>query len=247
MVSQQHFLNFGYASSQARVTVLLLHYSLPALPREEGSGDALPANCKDFVDLLLSFLTLPMGCIVKLLSGPPLLPSQATNSVGLTSSIPQTAGKNLHGKACTGIASIHESVVQMEDSLLQVDKGLLLDALPQVPPVCFKLLPFSSRKDARKDVNYYCCGVSCNFLTRRSRFKCPRHKRKMTTLSCQVLESERQNPEGQADSAVGQRCHLRGVLPGSKAFGVPVCHHRQVGNSSKLRRQRTCELEAAPI
>ncbi|KAL2613757.1 hypothetical protein R1flu_025449 [Riccia fluitans] len=70
----------------------------------------------DFVDLLLSFLTLPMGCKVNLLSGPSLLPSKESISAGLISPTPQTAPKNLYGKAWSSVANIYQSVFKVETS-----------------------------------------------------------------------------------------------------------------------------------
>lgn len=158
---------------------------------------------KDFVDLLLSFLTLPIGSIVKLLSDASLLKSQesisAAGSKDGAKGAPREASRGWGTAApLSAMSSVYDSVVKMDDSLLRVDKSVLLDSRPPIP-TCARLLPFAPLEEDMKEVNYFCCGVSCHFVSRKFGAKCPRHKRKMETL-CKMVDSD---VERQGDSRFG--------------------------------------------
>jgi hypothetical protein len=155
---------------------------------------------KDFVDMLVGFLTLPMGCIIKLLSQAALIhkPEMYSPAPALPlpmSPLPYTpSSKKVNKEKCnehfamTSISNVFDSVVRLEDSRMVTDKKCLLDPKPTNGFVG-KLLssinptPEVSTSGSVSQHNYYGCGQQCSFVTAVPGTKCPKHKsKKMETL-----------------------------------------------------------------
>lgn len=155
---------------------------------------------KDFVDMLVGFLTLPMGCIIKLLSQAALIhkPEMYCPAPALPlamSPLPYTpSSKKVNKEKCnehfamTSISNVFDSVVRLEDSRMVTDKKCLLDPKP-TNGFGGKLLssinptPEVSTSGSVSQHNYYGCGQQCSFVTAVPGTKCPKHKsKKMETL-----------------------------------------------------------------
>lgn len=161
---------------------------------------------KDFVDMLVGFLTLPMGCIVKLLTQAAMIHKPETYVVVLAPSsppllmppsLPYTPSPKKAKQKCnehfamTSISNVFDSVVRFEASTMVIDKKCLLDPKP-MNGFAGKLLSsinstpkggvLASGSLSQSD-NYYGCGQKCSFVTTILGTKCPKHKsRKMETI-----------------------------------------------------------------
>jgi hypothetical protein len=179
---------------------------------------------KDFVDMLVGFLTLPMGCIVKLLtqaamihkpetyvvvlapSSPPPPPLLMPPSLPYTPSPKKAKQKCTEHFAMTSISNVFDSVVRFEASKMVIDKKCLLDPKP-TNGFAGKLLSsinstpeggvLASGSFSQSD-NYYGCGQKCSFVTTVLGTKCPKHKsRKMETIMKLVEDLESLEAEEQ--------------------------------------------------
>lgn len=146
---------------------------------------------KDFVDTLMGFLTLPMGCIIKLLEEASMIhrpecgiapPLQASPT------IKPKKGKNDSSEHffMSSISNIFESVVRLDTKEMSADKKCLVDPKPAIPFGAGKLLSLTvtpSTTDrstvSTEPRNYYGCGNACSFYTSGPATKCPKHKKKM--------------------------------------------------------------------
>lgn len=174
---------------------------------------------KDFVDILLSFLTLPLGGIVRLLSG--------GNSDG-TQPEPDEA-----------IFKMADSVQTMDDEKFCTSKKSLLDPQEAVGFVS-KLLeadggePGSESGPSSSDCGavYYSCGMvpHCACITQKLGRRCPRHGRKMQTL-CKFVEGADSNPKNSGSKQPVEKGFVRdagrffvtdnlGIYPGSKSLAL---------------------------
>ena len=145
---------------------------------------------KDFVDMLMGFLTLPLSCLVRVLTQgamihkpgedpqtPPGSPGSSPSSPGRSSVI------NLHF-ALTAIANVFDSVAKMEDDKMAVDKSTLLNAKPTFPYGAGKLLktkgiPKEGEEMVHPDSGMFSCGAACNFYSAIPTSLCPKHKKLM--------------------------------------------------------------------
>lgn len=156
---------------------------------------------KDFVDTLMGFLTLPVGCIVKLLEQASMIhrpeckiaPRPSTPLV-FPPDCPYTPGpkkgKNDAGEhfAMSSISNVFESVVKLDSKEMSMDKMCLVDPKPAVPFGAGKLLnlntaPTPSSENSAENVeaaSYYCCGNACSLYSTSANTKCPKHKKKMS-------------------------------------------------------------------
>lgn len=158
---------------------------------------------KDFVDTLMGFLTLPVGCIIKLLEAASMIhrpecklappPSAPLVFPPGTPYTPRPKKeKNDAGEhfAMSSIANILDSVVKLNDRAMAADKNCLVDPKPATPFGAGKLLllhntPRSSNDQATQRSGvamYYGCGNPCSFYSTTSATKCPKHKKKMSVL-----------------------------------------------------------------
>ncbi len=176
---------------------------------------------KDFVDMLVGFLTLPMGCIVKLLTQAGMIHKPETYVVVLAPSsppllmppsLPYTPSPKKAKQKCnehfamTSISNVFDSVVRFEASTMVIDKKCLLDPKP-MNGFAGKLLSsinstpkggvLASGSFFQSD-NYYGCGQKCSFVTTILGTKCPKHKsRKMETILKLVEDLESPEAEEQ--------------------------------------------------
>lgn len=157
---------------------------------------------KDFVDMLMGFLTLPVGCIVKLLEQASMIhrpeckvaPRPSTPLV-FPPDCPYTPapkkGKNDSGEhfAMSSISNVFESVVRLDNKEMSMDKNCLVDPKPASPFGAGKLLDLhnvpapNSTENSTESVdvaNYYSCGNACSFYATTPATKCPKHKKKMS-------------------------------------------------------------------
>lgn len=156
---------------------------------------------KDFVDTLMGFLTLPVGCIVKLLEQASMIhrpecklaPRPSTPLV-FPPDCPYTPapkkGKNDSGEhfAMSSISNVFESVVRLDDKEMSTAKNGLVDPKPAIPFGAGKMLylhntPAPSTENSTESVdvaNYYSCGNACSFYATTPATKCPKHKKKMS-------------------------------------------------------------------
>lgn len=156
---------------------------------------------KDFVDTLMGFLTLPVGCIVKLLEEASMIhrpeckiaPRPSTPLV-FPPDCPYTPGpkkgKNDSGEhfAMSSISNVFESVVRLDNKEMSMDKNCLVNPMPAVPFGAGKLLnlnpaPTTSSENSTENVeaaSYYGCGNACSFYATSANTKCPKHKKKMS-------------------------------------------------------------------
>lgn len=159
---------------------------------------------KDFVDMLMGFLTLPIGCIVKILAEATMIHRPEVHNAPLPTppltfppTLPYTPGgkkeKDKYNEhfAMTAIANVFDSVARLEDTRMSVDKKCLLDPKPAILFGAGKLLDLHNTPKAEDLTQsssssgapmYYGCGMACNFSTARPATKCPKHKKKMETL-----------------------------------------------------------------
>ncbi|KAH8959816.1 hypothetical protein BDL97_06G097400 [Sphagnum fallax] len=185
---------------------------------------------KDFVDMLVGFLTLPMGCIIKLLSQAalihkpemycpaPALPLAMSPLPYTPSSKKVNRGKCNEHFAMTSISNVFDSVVRLEDSRMVTDKKCLLDPKPTNGFVG-KLLssinptPEVSTSGSVSQHNYYGCGQQCSFVTAVPGTKCPKHKsKKMETLFKIVEDIENLEAE---EALGGRHCAAPVCIPPS--------------------------------
>ena len=145
---------------------------------------------KEFVDMLMGFLTLPLSCLVRVLAEaamihrpgvgadtPPASPSSGSRSPG------KKPESDPH-YALSAIANVWESVANMEDDKMAVDKSTLLNAKPTFPFGAGKLLntkgpPKEGEEMVHPDSGMYSCGAACPFHTSVATNKCPKHKKIM--------------------------------------------------------------------
>lgn len=215
---------------------------------------------KEFVDLLLGFLTLPLGCVVKLLTEGSLLEPQELSSSGalerLGLSSAQSTNSSSHGRAphprerqkdaaappppLTSIANLYESVAKMEDPCLCVDKALLLDPRP-VAAFGGRLLPvFPMKAKKEKAIEYYCCGIACNFLCPKQGAKCPRHKRKMET-PCKTVDEEIE-PEAPSNWHAGYAKEGQFIITNTLEI-YPSSAIKSLMNLNMLKSERVSDLD----
>ncbi|CAK9255492.1 unnamed protein product [Sphagnum jensenii] len=190
---------------------------------------------KDFVDMLVGFLTLPMGCIVKLLTQAAMIHKPETYVVVLAPSsppllmppsLPYTPSPKKAKQKCnehfamTSISNVFDSVVRFEASTMVIDKKCLLDPKP-MNGFAGKLLSsinstpeggvLASGSFSQSD-NYYGCGQKCSFVTTILGTKCPKHKsRKMETILKLVEDLESPEAEEQQQQ-VATRKSVKGEL-----------------------------------
>ncbi|CAM6070807.1 unnamed protein product [Sphagnum tenellum] len=200
---------------------------------------------KDFVDMLVGFLTLPMGCIVKLLTQAAMIHKPETYVVVLAPSsppllmppsLPYTPSPKKAKQKCnehfamTSISNVFDSVVRFEASTMVIDKKCLLDPKP-MNGFAGKLLSsinstpkggvLASGSFSQSD-NYYGCGQKCSFVTTILGTKCPKHKsRKMETILKLVEDLE--SPEAEEQ----QQQESRGLNCEPFIFGPPSPPNRR--------------------
>lgn len=148
---------------------------------------------KDFVDSLLGFLTLPMGCIIKLLEEASMIhrpeckvaPPPAAAGKPYTPRPKQGKNDSCEHFSMSSISNIFESVVRLDTKEMSTDKRCLVDPRPTIPFGAGKLLALpatpgsSDRSSLTESPSYYGCGGPCNFYTSSAGTKCPKHKKKM--------------------------------------------------------------------
>ncbi|CAM6106853.1 unnamed protein product [Calypogeia fissa] len=241
------------ASEEVRLRVTLLYSKV--------TGEVLCLETgKDFVDLLLGFLTLPLGCILKLLMEGSLVEPQELSSVEEKLGFIRVAqsggfGHSKDGRLhhlrekreevapLTSIANLCESVAKMEDTYFCVDKALLLDPRP-IAVFGGKLLPVSPltvKKD--KTTEYFCCGIACNFLCPKQGAKCPRHKRKMDT-PCKTVDEEELG--GQTNAYTGYAREGQFIITNTLDI-YPSSAIKSLMHLSMLKSERVSDLDNIEI
>ena len=182
---------------------------------------------KDFVDTLMGFLTLPLGCIIKLLEEASMIhrpeckiapPPSPTFPPGLPCTPAPKKGGNESGEhfSMSSISNIFGSVVRLDNKEMSTNKTCLVDPKPLTPFGAGKLLNLHNNPRSGTDQsttsseasNYYGCGNACSFYTTNPATKCPKHKKKMSTAfkavePAQASGDDASNP-GDANSQV---CH----------------------------------------
>lgn len=145
---------------------------------------------KEFVDMLMGFLTLPVSCMVRVLNGAAMIhrPDELKVPPVIPASVPYTPGpkKSDPHFALAAIANVFDSVARLEDDKMAVDKNTLLQAKPTFPFGAGKLLktrgvPNEGEELVHPDSGFFSCGAACNFSTAVAATKCPKHKKPMTT------------------------------------------------------------------
>ena len=157
---------------------------------------------KDFVDTLMGFLTLPVGCIIKLLEAASMIHRPECKIAPPLSAplvfppgLPYTPGpkkaKNHAGEhfAMSSVANILDSVVKLNNEAMTIDKSALVDPKPATRFGAGKILNLhntphtisdESTQGSSVDAMHYGCGNACSFYTTTSGAKCPKHKKKMS-------------------------------------------------------------------
>lgn len=145
---------------------------------------------KDFVDMLIGFLTLPISCLVRVLNGAALIhrPDELKASPVIPPNVPYSPGpkKSDPHFALVAIANVFDSVARLEDDKMAVDKGALLQARPTLAFGAGKLLktrgvPKEGEELVHPDSGLFSCGAACNFATSAAATKCLKHKKPMIT------------------------------------------------------------------
>lgn len=177
---------------------------------------------KDFVDTLMGFLTLPVGCIIKLLDeatmihrpeckiAPPLPPTSLPGTR-------DTSGGNESGEhfSMSSISNIFGSVVRLDNREMSSNKDCLVDPKPLTPFGAGKLLDLHDTPRSSTDrstmsselSNYYGCGNACSFYTTNPATKCPKHKKKMGTLF-KIVEPGHAGSGGDASNPGDANSHV---------------------------------------
>nr|PNR46910.1 hypothetical protein PHYPA_014030 [Physcomitrium patens] len=167
---------------------------------------------KEFVDMLMGFLTLPISCLVRVLAeasmihkpdeikSPPIVPASVSNNLAPMKSDPHFA--------LSAISNVFESVVKMKNDKMAVDKRTLLQAQPTFPFGAGKLLktkstPTKSEEMVHPDSGFYNCGVACNYATAIIQTTCPKHKQPMITAIKMVEESPVESTVKKTTEAAG--------------------------------------------
>jgi hypothetical protein len=163
---------------------------------------------KEFVDFLLAFLTLPVGCIVKLLGDASMLMRVHSSSDDdgplqqSSSSTPNNSSTIMEvmedNKVMTSMANVFDSVQRFENSRMCINKKFLLDPKPLGGHGASLLAAMTtaaaedlSGNDGGKGRNltagYFRCGHACIFMTSKFGTTCPKHNRRMET-KCQIIQ-----------------------------------------------------------
>lgn len=213
--------------SDAETAELCCNCGMPPLPRIETipitllfSKVSRQVVCveagKDFVDMLMGFLTLPIGCIVRLLAEAtmihkpeahlPPMPAPLTFPPNLPyTPRPKKQDEKISNHfAMSSICNVFDSVHRLEENRMCIDKSCLLDPKPTILFGAGKLLnlhntPSSSEEETQQSSSsglptYYGCGMACNFATAKQASKCPKHKRKMNTAFVVVEDMAPEDP-----------------------------------------------------
>ncbi|KAG0592993.1 hypothetical protein KC19_1G296400, partial [Ceratodon purpureus] len=145
---------------------------------------------KEFVDMLMGFLTIPISCLVRVLNNAAMIhrPDEIKIPPKIPESVPYTPGpkKSDPHFALTAIANVFDSVAKLEAEKMTVDKNTLLQAKPTFPFGAGKLLktkgaPKEGEEMHYPDSGFFSCGAACNFSTAIANTKCPKHKKPMLT------------------------------------------------------------------
>jgi hypothetical protein len=145
---------------------------------------------KEFVDMFMGFLTLPLSCMVRVLTEGAMLhkPGEELKTPpGSPGSSPSSPGRSSQSNphfAFTAIANIFDSVAKMENDKMAVDKSTLLNAKPTFPFGAGKLLntkgiPKKGEELVHPDSGMFSCGAACTFYTAVANSLCPKHKKPM--------------------------------------------------------------------
>lgn len=142
---------------------------------------------KDFVDMIMGFLTLPLSCVVRVFTAGAMIHNELKTPRGSPVSGPSSPERKPESNphfAFTAIANIFDSVATMEDDKMAVDKGTLLNAKPTFPFGAGKLLntkgiPKEGEEMVHPDSGMFFCGAACNFATAVATTKCPKHNKVM--------------------------------------------------------------------
>lgn len=167
---------------------------------------------KDFVDILLGFLTLPMGCIIKLLEEASMIHRPECKTAPL-SGMPCTPrpkkGKSESDEhfSMSSISNIFESVIRLDSKEMSADKKCLVDPKPAIPFGAGKLLALSTTPSttdwstmSTESPNFYGCGDACSFYTTSPATKCPQHKKKMRVLFKMLEPGQMADANKQSDA-----------------------------------------------
>jgi hypothetical protein len=182
---------------------------------------------KEFVDTLMGFLTLPVGCIIKLLEeaamihrpeckmAPPLSPP-LTFPPGTPYTPRLKKGENESGEhfSMSSISNIFGSVVRLDNKEMSANKTCLVDPKPLILFGAGKLLDLHNTPRSSTDgstassevSSFYGCGKACSFYTTNPATKCPEHKRKMSTLF-KIVEPGQAGSGGDDSDANSLVCH----------------------------------------
>jgi hypothetical protein len=167
---------------------------------------------KEFVDMLMGFLTIPISCLVRVLSDAAMIhrPDKIKAPPKIPKSVPYTLGpkKSNPHFALTTIANVFDSVAKLEAEKMTVDKNTLLQAKPTFPFGAGKLLktrstPKEGEEMVHPDFGFFSCGAVCNFSIAITATKCPKHKKPMIT-PIKMVEDAPVDPSNEKAIAAAQ-------------------------------------------
>ncbi|XP_073392840.1 uncharacterized protein [Physcomitrium patens] len=204
---------------------------------------------KEFVDMLMGFLTLPISCLVRVLAeasmihkpdeikSPPIVPASVSNNLAPMKSDPHFA--------LSAISNVFESVVKMKNDKMAVDKRTLLQAQPTFPFGAGKLLktkstPTKSEEMVHPDSGFYNCGVACNYATAIIQTTCPKHKQPMITAIKMVEESPVESTVKKTTEAAGSVQRAVGYVKPETKF--MVTNQLEIFASSSMKALITLEM-----
>lgn len=228
MRKSSQFITYVTINKPIRATLLYSRTSKAVMCMEAG---------KDLVDLLMGFLTLPIGAVVKLLAEgnilkhepiPPPSMAAALAMAEAASGIPNGSSKasflsnkdkNAILAPLTAVGSIYESVINMDKQRMCQEKSLLLNPLPGTD---FNGKLFNIEVDfgppPERVVTYYNCGKECPYISTIEATRCPKHRRQMVVL-CKILED--MDAAAQAEAEAAQLALILGPPPYPE--GKPIC------------------------
>ncbi|EFJ21977.1 hypothetical protein SELMODRAFT_416901 [Selaginella moellendorffii] len=164
---------------------------------------------KELVDLVVGFLTLPLGCVVKLLQAIEIPPPEGAP--------PPPISSKREVKPLVGITSLFSCTEKLDESRMCSSKSLLVDPRPTMT-FGDKVIRIPGTEGAA----IYCCGApaACEFITKKPDLKCPKHKKVMEN-PCKVLASEEDVIAAAAAAAGGGKKEEAAPKKGKKG-GAPA-------------------------
>jgi hypothetical protein len=179
---------------------------------------------KEFVDMLMGFLTIPINCLVRVLSDVAMIhkPDEIKAPPKIPKSVPYTPGPKKSDPyfALTAIANVFDNVAKLEAEKMTVDKNTLLQAKPTFSFGAGKFLktrsvPKEGEEMVHTDFGFFSCRAACNFSIAIAATKCSKHKKPMIT-PIKMMEDAPVDPSDEKAVATAQ-VHF-------SASSLPVIH-----------------------